>query len=403
MSNAHGGTAERIERGVYRRITNGKDEFGSRADDLSGRTKWIWGFPTVAKARQDYQARRATVRKSREAGGEMLPTKATIRELSDLYLTTIQHKLASYSDQRQHLKWWSDHFKNQPVLTIQPIDVERGTSCLIGSGLSKATANRYCSTLRHLMRKMVSPLSWVLEFWKRVEFFNEETDRKIRHPLTEEQEDRLYTQLDLQDALYVRLDILIGIRLSHFFSLRWEYLWWSQSVMHLPAIKRHPARLLPLPQEAMAILAILWEQQRQPTEGWIFPVRKMTAIGAGYKHWGVGPIVVNPEKHMNQSNWYRRRFRPAVLASGIPGDVTFHTLRHTWASRMGPHTPSRILQILGGWKDMKLVERYCQPFEGAMRTAMEQGATKPVQSVGEVSSDYSYPTGKLLNILKKHK
>jgi hypothetical protein len=37
---------------------------------------------------------------------------------------------------------------------------------------------------------------------------------------------------------------------------------------------------------------------------------------------------------------------------------------------MGPHT--RILQILGGWQDVKQVEIYCHPIEGAMRQAMEQ-------------------------------
>ncbi|MGH7230127.1 MAG: tyrosine-type recombinase/integrase, partial [Nitrospiraceae bacterium] len=40
--------------------------------------------------------------------------------------------------------------------------------------------------------------------------------------------------------------------------------------------------------------------------------------------------------------------------------VTFHSLRKTWASRMGPHTPVRILQILGGWSSLKMVEDYCQ-------------------------------------------
>ena len=72
------------------------------------------------------------------------------------------------------------------------------------------------------MRKLVSPLAWVLEFRKRVEFFNEDQERKIRHPMTDAQEDLLYKSLDLQDSLYVRLDVLLGVRLSLIFSLRWE-------------------------------------------------------------------------------------------------------------------------------------------------------------------------------------
>jgi integrase len=104
---------------------------------------------------------------------------------------------------------------------------------------------------------------------------------------------------------------------------------------------------------------------------------------------------------MNPRNWYRRKYHPAVLAAGLQNGITFHTLRHTWASRMGPHTPSRILQILGGWGDLKLTERYCQPFEDAMHNAMEQGAIVHKKSVGKVSGDFSAPTQKIRNLLKK--
>ncbi|MDE3051663.1 MAG: hypothetical protein KGJ48_17390, partial [Nitrospirota bacterium] len=88
----------------------------------------------------------------------------------------------------------------------------------------------------------------------------------------------------------------------------------------------------------MAILAILWEQQGRPTDGWIFPVRKVTAVGTGYKQWDVGPIRTDPIRHTNPCNWYRRKYHPAVLAAGLQNGITFHPLRHTWASLMGPHT-----------------------------------------------------------------
>ncbi|MBU6480480.1 MAG: hypothetical protein KGS09_08065 [Nitrospirae bacterium] len=146
----------------------------------------------------------------------------------------------------------------------------------------------------------------------------------------------------------------------------------------------------------MAILAILWEQQGRPTDGWIFPVRKVTAVGTGYKQWDVGPIRTDPIRHTNPCNWYRRKYHPAVLAAGLQNGITFHPLRHTWASLMGPHTLSRILQILGGRGDLKLVERYCQPSEEAMRNAMEQA-----RSCGnKVSWGFRTPTGKLRNIPK---
>ncbi len=70
---------------------------------------------------------------------------------------------------------------------------------------------------------------------------------------------------------------------------------------------------------------------------------------------------------------------------------------------MGPHTPSRILQILGGWSDLKQVEIYCQPFEGSMRAAMEQGAIAPRKSVGKMSGGLQAPNGKLRKLMKSNK
>ncbi|MGH7233037.1 MAG: tyrosine-type recombinase/integrase [Nitrospiraceae bacterium] len=82
--------------------------------------------------------------------------------------------------------------------------------------------------------------------------------------------------------------------------------------------------------------------------------------------------------------------------------MTFHSLRKTWASRMGPHTPVRILQILGGWSSLKMVEDYCQPHEESLREAMEKGAQSGVpKSVEQVSDDHGPVTIKALQLLKR--
>jgi integrase len=359
----------RLERGVYRRVLNGKTEYGSRCDEVDGRTVWMWGFPTQVQARHSYQARRQHVRQQRLTAGETLPTRATIPELIAVYLPTIEGKRASYRGIAQQLRWWAEYFKQQPVLTITSTQVERGMATLVRGGRQPSSANRYASALRRLMMKLVSPIQWVQELWRRVEFYDE--PERVPIVLSVAQEERLYDYLAPQDALYARLAVLLGLRISQFFALRWEWLSWEEGFFRLPSFKRHPQRVLPIPREGVAILAVLWSQQGQPETGWVFPVQQQCFVKRNGQFVPLPEKTVRFEQHMNARNWYARNYRPAVRRAQLPAGVVFHTLRRTWASRIGAKAPSRILQILGGWRSSKVVERYCLPHDEAIRRAME--------------------------------
>ena len=53
-------------------------------------------------------------------------------------------------------------------------------------------------------------------------------------------------------------------------------------------------------------------------------------------------------------------------------DVTFHTLRHTFASRLAMRgESSRTIQDLGGWATLALVERYAHLSPGHKARAVE--------------------------------
>ena len=121
----------RVECGVYRRAIVGKTEFGSRCDEVDGRTVWVWGFATAVQARHSYHERRQQVRQQRLTSGQILPTQATIAELLAEYLPTIEGKRASYRDIARELRWWAAYFGKRPVLTIASLQVERGLSQLV--------------------------------------------------------------------------------------------------------------------------------------------------------------------------------------------------------------------------------------------------------------------------------
>lgn len=393
------GSPERLERGVYRRMNEGRLEYGSRCDELSGQTTWRWGFPTRSKARQDYQARRSGVREARAAGGTTLPTKGTVGALTTVYLQTIKGKRLTYRQKKGHLDWWAEYFKQQPILTLRSTQIEAGMARLAHEGRAPATANRYAESLRRLTRKLVKPASWVVDLWRDVEFYPEPEDPLPA--LKDEEEDQLLKALGYPDALYVRLAVLLGLRRTEFFRLRWEWVWWKAAILKVPAFKRHPPIDLPLPDEAVAILKVLWQELGRPKEGWVFPVRQQTFIGiVGKRAFKRDIVRIDQTTPINADNWYRSHYKAVIREAGLPDWITFHTLRRTWASRAGSHTPARILQLLGRWKNMKTAERYCHPLEGPMREAMAKGAEgEPKVSKKCLDRARSHP-GKLHKLLK---
>jgi site-specific recombinase XerC len=60
-----------------------------------------------------------------------------------------------------------------------------------------------------------------------------------------------------------------------------------------------------------------------------------------------------PVRHCNTKVWRR-----ALTLSGIE-DFRWHDMRHTWASwHVQNGTPMHVLQELGGWSDIQMVQRY---------------------------------------------
>lgn len=184
-------------------------------------------------------------------------------------------------------------------------------------GRSTGTVNHYVKFLRHMMRVMVRPKAWVIELWADVRL--DKSESKIPHILTTEQEDRLLEALPNQDALRVCLATILGIRLTQFFSLRWEWVSWKNRALSLPPFKRHPARTLPLPTGALLILERSWTEQGQPEQGWVFQAKGFRA------------------RPVNAHNWYNRHYSVAVRKAGLDGlKVTF-----TPCAGPGPAVPAR--------------------------------------------------------------
>ena len=112
------------------------------------------------------------------------------------------------------------------------------------------------------------------------------------------------------------------------------------------ATKTHERRTVPLPAFLADQLAEHIAPRVSDPTAYVFPSRD----GGPLRH----------------SNFYRRHFKPAVLASAVPAGTRFHDLRHTCASLLiaqGAH-PKAIAEMLGHSTIVVTLDRYGHLFEG---------------------------------------
>lgn len=347
------------ERGLYsRRNQAGQRRWYVRAS-VHGRMQHFGSFDNKTQARNFYHRAKTLGREQRLTLGQTLPIDYTVPELFTVYLPQSAHRLAAREQQR-FADWWSAYWPHRRVFDLTPQDLQQARVALRTSGRLKTrtegTVNHYLKCLRHAMRAVIQPRSWVVDLWSQIRL-----DRPAGIPPTPmmpRDERQLLAHLDPADADKVRLAVLTGLRRAQLFRLRWEQLFWTQASIALPTLKQQRPRFLPLPPEAMTIFRRHWRQAHRPTQGWIFP------------------HATAPDLPDDPANWYKYRFKPALARAGLTGKgLTFHSTRHAFAVRFleaGGHV--RALQKAGGWSSLDQVEIYTQMQDEGLREAMNQAS-----------------------------
>ena len=130
-----------------------------------------------------------------------------------------------------------------------------------------------------------------------------------------------------------RFTLATGLREANVTGLEWSQVDLERHVawIHADQSKSGQPIGVPLNKEAMVLL----RQQQGKHDKRVF-----TYFG-------------KPVKKCNTKAW-----RNALVAAGIK-DFRWHDLRHTWASWLiQAGTPIHVLQELGGWSDIRMVQRY---------------------------------------------
>ncbi len=198
--------------------------------------------------------------------------------------------------------------------------------------------------------------------------------------LTREQAGKLLDELPPHLRAMAGLALATGLRETNVRLLTWQQVDLQRAVAWLEADETKPGRALSVPLNADALRVLAAQQGLH--RRWVFPVPRWMHDKAGK------PVQVADAPTGKVSN---HAWRKACTRAGVPW-LRFHDLRHTWASwHVQAGTPLPVLQELGGWASLQMVQRYAhlgRSHVAAWAGNMASSGTTPAQPAAQTTRDH---------------
>lgn len=245
------------------------------------------------------------------------------------YLEETTHKATQQSD-IYHLRWLQPHFDGKYLDEIDRTFLDRVLSIRKKCGVANATVNRCMQVVSNILRKAALDWEWI-DRAPKVRSLPEPLIR-VRW-LTKEEAIRLLSELPEHLEAMARFSLATGLRCGNVRGLQWSQvdLAKQRAWIHPDQAKARKAIAVPLSSEAIAVL----REQRFKHQVYVFTYKGKPIGQAHGKAW-----------------------QAALKRAGIT-NFRWHDLRHTWASwHVQNGTPMHILQQLGGWHSMEMVQKY---------------------------------------------
>jgi len=172
-----------------------------------------------------------------------------------------------------------------------------------------------------------------------------------------------------------------GLRKSNVAGLEWDRIDLERRCCYIPGYLSKSGQRIPVPlnDDAVAVLE-RWQHIRQTHGGqWSATVRRYVFV---YRRRA-------PIQKLTTRMWRQCK------AAGLEG-VTFHSMRHAWASwQMQAKTPLRIQQELGGWANLDMPLRYAHLDPGHLADYADRSLLGPDnrrKSVRLETAELDHPT-----------
>lgn len=235
---------------------------------------------------------------------------------------------------QEKLRWLHPHLHDVPLRSITGDTLHRIRDTKVSEGVKPGTVNRYLAVVSAVLRHALDR-GWIAGVPKiprmkeprgNLRFLSRDEARRLIAALRSRP--RCKHLVDM-----VEFTLATGLREANVTGLRWAWVDMDARRAFIPASKSKSGRpiVVPLGDLAMSVL----ERRQGIHETHVFSYRGRPVRKAG-----------------------RDGFQAAVRECGWD-DVSWHTLRHTWASwHAMAGTPLRVLMELGGWTSMQMVLRY---------------------------------------------
>jgi integrase len=208
--------------------------------------------------------------------------------------------------------------------------VERIARVRQAEGVSVATVNHTLQVIRAIHRKAEREWDW-LDKAPALRFLPKPAKR-VRW-LTPEEAERLLGHLPAHLAEMARFTLATGLREANVTGLEWAQVDLARREGWVHPDQAKARKAIPVPLNREAVLVLRRQRGKHPTR--VFTYRGRPVAKAGGHAW-----------------------REALKRAGLQ-NFRWHDLRHTWASwHIQQGTPLHVLQELGGWNDIRMVQRY---------------------------------------------
>ena len=316
-----------------------------------GKDRQFGSFTNKTQARDFYEKAKQEQKK-----GQFFPERyqrggyELAEDLLARYLATLPRsgkKPSTIADERYYGAWWSNRLSGRRVNQLTSNLLEEIKGELTEKSRAPQTILHYLKFLRHALYATVGKSGVPENPFEKMKLRTIRVGRT--RFLSPKEEAMLYQAIGPFYSPWVRLAILTGMRKSEQFRLRWTDVDVEHGFLTLGETKSGTVQYVPLTEESITILRGLDSWQRSK---WVFPSQ-------------------NPQTHLNVDNFYGRLYLPAVKRAGLEG-VTWHTLRHTFASRlaMSGQSPSTIAALLRH-SGTNLVARYAHLDPSHLKSAVE--------------------------------
>ena len=232
-------------------------------------------------------------------------------------------------DDALKIQWFNRHFKGKRLSQLTR-DVVQGVLLQKLKETSPATANRFLSLIRAILRRAEREWEWI----ERAPVFKmfKESKRRVRY-LEPQEAQRLLDELPEHQRDMMVFALATGLRQGNVKRLRWADVNLDSKLLTIPAEESKNGRPIAVPLNKLALEVL---QRRSGTH----PECVFTYKG----------------KPINQVN--TKAWRAAKERAGIK-DYRWHDNRHTWASWLRQNGVSLDdLQELGSWQTPSMVLRY---------------------------------------------